>query len=92
MSAGADLPASVLAAAGFFLLAGAAIAAWPRQLIRFYIRLLRPMRSMFGSLVDWEIRLLESRAAPWIVRLFGLFVILSGASIVLIPMLAARAG
>ena len=84
------LPASALGAAGFFLLAGAAMLAWPRPLIRFYVRLLRPMRSLFGAMIDWEVGLLESRAAPWVVRLFGLFVMLSGASILLVPMLAAR--
>jgi hypothetical protein len=77
-----DTSAWPLAAAAFFLLAGAAIAAWPRPLIRAYVALLRPMRRLFGrSLIDWEIGLLQGRAAPWLVRLFGLFVILAGASI-----------
>ena len=68
--------------AGFFLVAGAAILAWPRPLIQFYIGLVRPMRRLFGqTLIDWEIGLLEGWAAPWIVRLFGLFVIVAGASI-----------
>ncbi|HEV2818636.1 MAG TPA: hypothetical protein VGW40_15610 [Allosphingosinicella sp.] len=68
--------------AGFFLLAGAAIVAWPRPLIRCYIALLRPMRGLFGRLIDWEIGLLEGRAAPVVVRLFGAFVILAGASVI----------
>lgn len=68
--------------AGFFLLAGAAILAWPRPLVRFYIGLLKPMRGLFGGLVDWEIGLLESRTAPLVVRLLGGFVILSGLSII----------
>ena len=69
--------------AGLFLLAGAAMIAWPRPLIGAYIRLLRPMRAMFGRrLIDWEIGLLEGRAAPWIVRLLGLFVMLAGTSII----------
>jgi hypothetical protein len=68
--------------AGFFFLAGAAIIAWPRPLIRGYIALLRPMRGLFGSLIDWEIRLLEGRVAPIVVRLFGAFVILAGASVI----------
>jgi hypothetical protein len=68
--------------AGFFFLAGAAIFAWPRPLIRFYVGLLRPMRGLFGrSLIDWEVGLLEGRAAPLVVRLFGVFVILAGASV-----------
>jgi hypothetical protein len=67
--------------AGFFLIAGAAIIAWPRPLIRFYIALLRPMRGLFGRLIDWEIGLLEGRVAPIVVRLFGAFVILAGASV-----------
>ena len=70
-----------LVGAVFFLAAGAAILAWPRGLIRFYVRLLRPMRALFGRLVEWEIGLLESRWAPRLVRLFGAFVILSGLSI-----------
>ena len=80
-----------IAGAGlFFLLAGAAILAWPRPLIRFYVRLLRPMRGLFGRpLIDWEIGLLEGRAAPVIVRLFGLFVIVAGLSIFAYPMLGA---
>ena len=69
-------------AAGAFLLIGAAILAWPAPLIRAYIRLVKPMRGLFGSVVDWEIGLLESRAAPWLVRLFGLFVMLAGTSII----------
>ncbi len=86
----ASAPFSPLVAGGFFLVAGAAIAVWPRPLIRFYVRLLRPMRRMFGrSLIDWEIGLLEGRAAPVIVRLFGLFVILAGLSIFAYPMLGA---
>lgn len=70
------------AIAGFFFLAGAAVLAWPRPLIRFYVGLLRPMRGLFGrSLIDWEIGLLEGKAAPLVVRLFGAFVILAGASV-----------
>ena len=81
----APAPFWPIAGAGLvFLLAGAAIAAWPRPLIHFYIRLLRPMRRLFGrSLIDWEIGLLERRAAPIFVRLFGLFVVVAGASIFL---------
>jgi hypothetical protein len=75
-------PIAPLFAAGAFLLIGAAILAWPRPLIRAYVRLVKPMRGLFGSLVDWEVGLLQSRTAPWLVRLFGLFVILSGASII----------
>jgi len=68
--------------AGFFLVAGAAILAWPRPLIQFYIGLVRPMRRLFGrTLIDWEIGLLEGWAAPLVVRLFGLFVIVAGGSI-----------
>ena len=74
-------PVAPLVAAGVFLLIGAAILAWPRPLIRFYVRLVKPMRGLFGSVVDWELGLLESRAAPWFVRAFGLFVMLAGASI-----------
>lgn len=86
----APAPFWPIAGAGlFFLLAGAAILAWPRPLIRFYVRLIRPMRGLFGSLIDWEVGLLESRAAPWFVRLFGLFVILAGISIFAYPLLGA---
>ena len=68
--------------AGIFLLAGAAILAWPRPLIQFYVGLVRPMRRLFGrALIDWEIGLLEGWAAPLVVRLFGLFVIVAGGSI-----------
>ena len=82
-----------LAAAAFFLVVGAAIAAWPRPLIRLYVRLLRPMRRLFGrNLIDWEIALLEGRAAPWLVRLFGVFVILAGASILFFQAAAAGNG
>jgi len=82
MSASAPLWPVALGA-GFFLLAGAAIVAWPRPLIRFYVGLLKPMRVLFGrGLIDWEIGLLEGRTAPLIVRLFGGFVILSGLSII----------
>jgi hypothetical protein len=74
-------PAPIFAG-GTFLVLGAAIAAWPRPLIRAYVATLKPMRRLFGrNLIDWEIGLLEGRAAPVIVRLFGLFVILAGASI-----------
>ena len=68
--------------AGLFVAIGAAFLIWPHRLIRFYVALLKPMRSLFGrNLIDWEIGLLEGRVAPFLVRLFGLFVILSGASI-----------
>ena len=79
---GADAPFAPLAAAATFLLIGAAIAIWPRPLIRFYVGILRPMRRVFGrELIDWEIGLLQGRAAPILVRLFGLLVMASGASI-----------
>lgn len=81
-----------LLAAGAFLLIGAAILAWPRPLLRAYIGLLKPMRGLFGSVVEWEIGLLESRAAPWLVRLLGLFVILAGGSILFFQRLQANAG
>lgn len=69
--------------AGFFFVAGAAILVWPRPLIRAYVGLLRPMRGLFGrTLIDWEIGLLEGKAAPIVVRLFGAFVILAGASVI----------
>ena len=78
----ADAPFAPLAFAGIFLLIGAAIAIWPRPLIRSYVGLLKPMRRVFGrELIDWEIGLLQGRAAPILVRLFGLFVMLAGASI-----------
>jgi len=81
-----------LFAAGAFLLIGAAILAWPRPLLRGYVRLVKPMRGLFGSVVDWEVGLLESRAAPWLVRLFGLFVILAGGSILFFRQMQANAG
>ena len=83
-------PASVMPlalTAGVFIAIGAAIIAWPQPLIRFYVRLVRPMRRLFGSIVDWEVRMLEGRAAPWFVRLFGLLAILAGASIVAFPIM-----
>jgi hypothetical protein len=65
-----------------FIAIGAAILIWPHRLIRAYVALLKPMRSMFGrNLIDWEIGLLQGRVAPIIVRLFGLFVIVAGGSI-----------
>lgn len=64
-----------------FLVIGLALIVWPRPAIALYVRLLRPMRSLFGRLVDWEIGLLESRLAPILVRLFGGFVILSAGAI-----------
>ena len=68
--------------AGIFVIIGAAIIAWPHQLIRRYVGLVKPMRRVFGrNLIDWEVGLLEGRAAPILVRLFGLFVIFAGASI-----------
>ena len=76
-------PIALLVAAGVFLALGGAIMAWPRPLIRAYVRLVRPMRSLFGALVDWDVGLVESRAAPWFVRAFGLLVMLAGASILL---------
>jgi hypothetical protein len=91
MSAPATLWPLVLTA-GIFVVIGAAILAWPRPLLRAYVRLVKPMRSLFGSIVDWEVRTLESRAAPWFVRLFGLLVILAGASIIAFPILGGRAG
>ena len=87
----APAPVAPLIAGAFFLFAGAAIAAWPRLLIRAYVALLRPMRRLFGrSLIDWEIGLLQGRAAPVLVRLFGLFVILAGASIFFFQAAATR--
>ena len=77
----------MMVAAGVFLLAGAATVAWPRRLIRAYIRLVKPMRRLFGALVDWEVGLLESRTAPWVVRLFGLFVMFAVASIIFFQVL-----
>ena len=74
-------PMAPLFAAAAFLLIGGAIVAWPRPLIRFYVRLVKPMRGLFGGLVDWEVAMLESRTAPRLVRLFGLFVMLAGGSI-----------
>jgi hypothetical protein len=60
-----------------FLAIGAALLAWPRKAIARYVRLVKPMRALFGPVVEWEIRLLEGRAAPILVRLFGAFVILA---------------
>ena len=71
----------VLIAAFLFFAIGAALIAWPRRAIALYVRLLRPMRALFGRLVDWEIGLLESRVAPVLVRLFGGFAILSAGAI-----------
>ena len=67
---------------GLFIAIGAAILVWPHRLIRLYVGVLKPMRGLFGrTLIDWEIGLLEGRVAPVIVRAFGLFVIVAGASI-----------
>ncbi len=64
-----------------FLAIGVGFVVWPRPAIAFYVRLIRPMRGLFGRLVDWEIGLAESRAASVLVRLFGGFVILSAGAI-----------
>ena len=81
----ADASFAPVAGAIIFLLVGAAIAVWPRPLIRSYVGLLKPMRRVFGrELIDWEIGLLEGKAAPILVRLFGLFVMLAGASILFV--------
>lgn len=64
-----------------FVALGASILAWLRPLVRAYVGLLRPMRGLFGGLVEWEIGLLEGKWAPRLVRLFGGFVILSGLSV-----------
>jgi hypothetical protein len=86
----ASAPFAPLAASLFFLAAGAAITAWPRPVIRAYIGVLKPMRSLFGrNLIDWEIGLLRGWAAPWFVRLFGLFVMLAGASILFFQAMGA---
>ena len=72
----------LLIPAVLFFAIGAALIAWPRSAIALYVRLLRPMRRLFGrSLIDWEIGLLEGRAAPVLVRLFGAFAILSSFAI-----------
>jgi len=80
----------VLVAALTFLAIGGALILWPRQAIALYVRLLRPMRALFGRLVDWEIGLLEGRVAPVLVRLFGGFVILSAGAILFYAAAAPR--
>ena len=88
----ADAAFAPLAFAGIFLVIGAAIAVWPRPLIHFYVGLIKPMRRVFGrELIDWEIGLLEGKAAPILVRLFGLFVMLAGASIIFFQLMRAGA-
>ena len=71
----------MLIPAVLFLAGGAALLAWPKRAIALYVRLLKPMRAIFGSVVEWEIRLLEGRVAPILVRLFGALVILSSFAI-----------
>ena len=77
MSAAPAVPLAMLIPATAFFAIGAALVVWPRRAIALYVRLLKPMRGLFGSVVDWEIRLLEGRVAPILFRLFGAFVILS---------------
>ena len=71
----------MLVSALLFLAIGVGLLAWPRPAIAFYVRLIRPMRGLFGRLIDWEVGLAESRAAAVLVRLFGGFVILSAGAI-----------
>lgn len=69
--------APLLIPALIFFAIGAALALWPRKAIALYVKILKPMKSVFGSVFEWEIRLLEGRVAPILFRLFGLFVILA---------------
>lgn len=73
-----------------FFAIGAALFAWPRKAIALYVKILKPMKSIFGSVVEWEIRLLEGKVAPILFRLFGAFVILSSLSMFFFAFAAPR--
>ena len=77
MSAAPAMPLAMLIPATAFFAIGVALVVWPKRAIALYVRLLKPMRGLFGSVVEWEIRLLEGRVAPILFRLFGAMVILS---------------
>ncbi|HST37576.1 MAG TPA: hypothetical protein VLK25_13235 [Allosphingosinicella sp.] len=73
-----------------FFAIGAALIAWPHKAIALYVKILKPMRSIFGSVVEWEIRLLQGRVAPILVRLFGAFAIVASFAIIFYATGAAR--
>jgi threonine/homoserine/homoserine lactone efflux protein len=58
---------------------GLAMIIWPGLLIRLQVAMLEWQRRVFGGFtVDWHLRLVRNRVAPWIVRLMGVFFVLCG--------------
>ena len=72
-------PVSAIVAGIVFLGIGAVLLVWPRVFLDRYHGLLARMRGL--PLVEWEMGHLKSRTAGIVTRLFGAFVILSGAMI-----------
>ena len=73
------MPVSAIVAGIFFILIGVVLLVWPRVFLDRYYGLLARMRGL--PLVEWEMGHLKSRTAGIVTRLFGAFVILSGAMI-----------
>lgn len=70
---------SIMPGAAIAFLMGAICVVAPGLVIRLNVRMLEWQRRVFGNFtVDWHLRLLRSRLAPWIVRLMGLFFLLAG--------------
>lgn len=74
-----DVAWPILIEAAIFFVMGALCVAAPALLINLNVRMLEWQRRVFGKFtVDWHLGLLRNRAAPWIVRLMGLFFVLAG--------------
>lgn len=74
-----DVAWSILIEAAIFFVMGALCVVTPALLINLNVRMLEWQRRVFGKFsVDWHLGLLRNRAAPWIVRLMGLFFVAAG--------------
>lgn len=70
---------SILPAAAIFFVIGAICVVAPGLLINLNVRMLEWQRRVFGNFtVDWHLGLIRNRAAPWIVRLMGIFFLAAG--------------